>query len=379
MSEVRGNMRRNRIASSRIAVAFAAGGLLLATAACGLAGGDTPPAAGATSPAASTPPPAPSTPAEPAKEPIVLAFGGDTHFHDYLKARLQKPETALGPSAKILRRADLAMVNLETAITEGGKKAPKTYAFRAPASAFAALKAAGVDVTSMANNHGMDYGVSGLRDSLAAIKKTKFPTVGIGMNAAEAYKPYRVTVKGNKIAIVGATQVLDDNLIQEWTATDDKPGLASAKDVPRMVQAVKEAAKGSDLVIVHVHWGQELNPCPLPRQKTLAQELTAAGADIIVGGHAHIPLGGGYMDNGAYIHYGMGNFVFSSARGQSARSGILALKVENGKVTTDKWMPVRIESGIPVPLKGSAAKAEVKRWNDLRECTGLNAEPVAAP
>ncbi len=374
MNKVRGNMRR-----SRIAAAAAAGGMLLASAACGLTGGDTPPAAGATSPAGSTPPAPPPSPSEPAKEPIVLAFAGDSNFEAQLRPRLAKPKTAFGPTAATLRKADLAMVNLETAITEGGTKAPKTYAFRAPASAFTALKAAGVDVTSMANNHGMDYGVSGLRDSMAAIKKSRFPTVGIGMNAAEAYKPYRTTVKGNKIAIVGATQVLDDNLIEAWTATDTKPGLASAKNVPRMVQAVKEAAEGSDLVIVHVHWGQELNPCPLPRQKTLAQELTAAGADIIVGGHAHIPLGGGYMDNGAYIHYGMGNFLFASARGQSARSGILALRVENGKVTKDKWMPVSIQGGVPIPLKGAAAKAEVKRWNGLRECTGLNAKPTAAP
>ncbi|MFV2173948.1 CapA family protein [Actinomadura sp. LOL_016] len=374
MNKVRGNMRR-----SRIAAAAAAGGVLLATAACGLAGGDTPPAAGATSPASSAPPAAPPTPTEPAKEPILLAFGGDTNFEDQLRARLAEPKTAFGPTAKILRKADLAMVNLETAITTRGTKAPKTYAFRAPASAFTALKAAGVDVTSMANNHGMDYGVTGLRDSLAAAKKSRFPTLGIGMNAAQAYKPYRVTVKGNKLAIVGATQVLDDHLIQEWTATDTKPGLASAKVVPRMVQAVKEAAQGSDVVIVHLHWGEELNPCPLPRQKELAQQLTAAGADIIVGGHAHIPLGGGYMDNGAYIHYGMGNFLFASARGQSARSGMLILKVEDGKVTADKWAPVRIEGGVPIPLQGSAAKAEVKRWNDLRECTGLNAKPVAAP
>ncbi|GGV23297.1 capsular polysaccharide biosynthesis protein [Actinomadura cremea] len=374
MNKVRGNMRR-----SRIAAAAAAGGVLLATAACGLAGGDTPPAAGAASPASSAPPAAPPTPTEPAKEPILLAFGGDTNFEAQLRARLAEPETAFGPTAKVLRKADLAMVNLETAITTRGTKAPKTYAFRAPASAFTALKAAGVDVTSMANNHGMDYGVTGLRDSLAAAKKSRFPTLGIGMNAAQAYKPYRVTVKGNKLAIVGATQVLDDHLIQEWTATDTKPGLASAKVVPRMVQAVEEAAKGSDVVIVHLHWGEELNPCPLPRQKELAQQLTAAGADIIVGGHAHIPLGGGYMDNGAYIHYGMGNFLFASARGQSARSGMLILKVEDGKVTADKWAPVRIEGGVPIPLQGSAAKAEVKRWNDLRECTGLNAKPVAAP
>ncbi|MFA1546578.1 CapA family protein [Actinomadura chokoriensis] len=347
-------------------------GVALASAACGgsEAEGTTP--TPATSAAKG---PGGTRPAATAKEPIVLAFGGDTHFEGQLRGRLANPSTALGPVAKQLRAADLAMVNLETAITTGGTQAPgKEFAFRAPATALQALKASGVDVASMANNHGMDFMEGGLRDSLAAIKKTGFPIVGIGKNADAAFQPYRVTVKGNKLAIVGATQVLDDNLIQAWTATDTKGGLASAKDVPRMVQAVKEARKGSDVVIVHLHWGAELQPCPLPRQKELAQQLVEAGADIIVGGHAHIPLGGGYM-NDAYVHYGMSNFVFYSANGQTAKSGVLFLKVENGKVTKDKWSPALISGGIPIPMKGAAAKAELKRWNGLRGCTGLSATP----
>ncbi len=357
------------------AAAAMAGAVALAATGCGGGSGDSE-AKGATPPPATsggTRAPASREPA--ARQSIVLAFGGDTHFEGALRSRLANPATALGPVARQLRAADLAMVNLETAITTGGTPAPgKQFTFRAPATAFTALKAAGVDVTSMANNHGMDYMEEGLRDSLAAIKRSRFPVVGIGRNADEAYRPYRVTVKGNKLAIIGATQVLDDNLIERWTATDAKGGLASAKDVPRMVQAVKEARKGSDVVIVHLHWGQELRSCPLPRQQELAKQLVAAGADIVVGGHAHIPLGGGYM-NGSYVHYGMGNFVFSSASGQTAESGVLFLRVENGKVVKDKWAPARISGGLPIPLKGTAAAAGVKRWNGLRGCTGLQARP----
>ncbi|MEU5877223.1 CapA family protein [Spirillospora sp. NPDC047279] len=362
-------MRRNTMAVTAVA-----GVLALAAGACSSGSGSSE-AEGGTGP--SKPPatgPA-SSPAAPAKQPIIIAFGGDTHFEHNLRARLANPATALGPIARTLRAADLAMVNLETAITTGGTKAPgKEFAFRAPPSAFTALKAAGVDVTSMANNHGMDFMETGLRDSLKAIRATRFPTVGIGRNAAEAYKPYRVTVKGNRLAIVGATQVLDDHLIPAWTATDDKGGLASAKDVPRMVKAVRDARQGSDYVIVHLHWGAELQPCPLPRQQELAKQLIAAGADVVVGGHAHIPLGGGYL-KGKYVHYGLGNFVFSSARGQTANSGVLLLKLDGGKVTASRWRPARISSGLPIPMSGAAATAEVKRWNGLRSCAGLSATP----
>ncbi|MFD0684135.1 CapA family protein [Actinomadura fibrosa] len=359
-----------------VAMAAVAGVAALVAAACG--GSGDPEAKGATSPAATSAPARGGGGTEPstaAKQPIIIAFGGDTHFEGSLRSRLANPRTALGPVAKTLRGADLAMVNLETAITTGGTPAPgKEFTFRAPPSALTALKGAGVDVASMANNHGMDYMEGGLRDSLAAIRKSGFPIVGIGKNADAAYRPYRTTVKGNRIAIVGATQVLDDNLIEAWTATGSKGGLASAKDVPRMVQAVKEARQGSDIVIVHLHWGQELKACPLPRQQELARQLVAAGADIVVGGHAHVPLGGGYM-NGKYVHYGMGNFVFSSANGQTANSGVLLLRVQNGKVTADKWKPARISGGLPIPLTGAAAASEAKRWNGLRACTGLKARP----
>jgi poly-gamma-glutamate capsule biosynthesis protein CapA/YwtB (metallophosphatase superfamily) len=348
-------------------VAFA----LLATA-CG--GGGTE-AQGDTSPSASSAPAKRKAPAAPAKEPIILAFGGDTHFEGQLRPRLSNPRTALGPIARTLRAADFAMVNLETAITTGGTPAPsKQYVFRAPPTAFTALKAAGVDAASMANNHGMDFMESGLRDSLAAIRKTRYPIVGIGRNADEAYKAYRTTIKGNRLAVVGATQVLDDHLIQAWTATDAKGGLASAKEVDRMVQAVRDARKGSDIVVVHLHWGAEMQPCPLPRQQELAEQLIEAGADIIVGGHAHIPLGGGYL-KGKYVHYGLGNFVFYSANGATANSGVLLLKVEGRKVTKAVWKPARISGGLPQLMTRSAATTEYRRWVGLRRCTGLSARP----
>ncbi|GAB3674060.1 hypothetical protein GCM10027589_44020 [Actinocorallia lasiicapitis] len=319
------------------------------------------------------PKPSKSAPAAPetVKEPFVIAFGGDTHFEGNLRARLGLKKDALGPISATLRKADLAVVNLETAITTGGTPAPaKQFTFRAPASAFAALKGSGVDVVTMANNHGMDYMETGLRDSLKAIKRTGFPTVGIGKNADEAYRAWHTTVKGNKVAVIGATQVLDDHLIPAWTATATKGGLASAKVLPPLLKSVQAARATSDVVVVDLHWGQELSACPLPRQQELAGQLIDAGADIVVGSHAHIPLGGGYL-KGRYVHYGLGNFVFSSANGQTANSGVLLLKVDGRKVTKSVWKPARISAGLPYPMKGAAAKAETARWNGLRGCTGL--------
>ncbi|NRQ31381.1 CapA family protein [Nonomuraea sp. NN258] len=313
---------------------------------------------------------------KPERRPYTISFGGDVHFEGMLRGRLANPRTALGPIAQVLKKSDLAMVNLETAITTGGTPAPaKQYTFRAPASALTALKAAGVDVASLANNHGMDYMETGLADSLTTIKKSKFPVVGVGKNAAEAYRPYRTTVNGNRVAIIGATQVLDDHLIQAWTATADKGGLASAKEEAALLRAVRQARKNSDTVIVHLHWGTEMQACPNPAQRSLAPKLVQAGADVVVGGHAHILLGSGYLDN-AYVNYGMGNFVFYSFRpGSTGRTGVLTLTINGRKVLKDSWTPAEIQGGIPIPLTGTAKTQAVKSWQALRGCTGLTARP----
>jgi Bacterial capsule synthesis protein PGA_cap len=314
-------------------------------------------------------------PREPTGEAVTLAFGGDVHFEGAIESRLAaNPATALGPIANVLRRADLAVVNLESAITERGTPAPKDFTFRAPRSALTALKAAGVDVATMANNHGQDFGVVGLRDSMAAARAARFPVVGIGGNADEAYRPYQVTVKGQRIAVIGATQVMDSSLAAAWTAGEGKPGMASAYEEARLLAAVRKARAAADTVVVDLHWGRELVNCPIDRQRALAPKLVAAGADVVVGSHAHVLLGGGYL-RGAYVHYGLGNFVFYSRGGVTAQSGVLLLTTRGRAITRSRWVPATISGGIPIPLTGDAATRAVASWESLRRCTGLSAKP----
>ncbi|GGK80009.1 capsular polysaccharide biosynthesis protein [Planomonospora parontospora subsp. parontospora] len=364
----------NTYTRRRLGVAAAAVVSTLLAAACTAAESAAPDSA-AGKPADRPAEPAEATPT-PERRPYTISFGGDVHFEGVLRTRLNaNPRTALGPIAKVLRKADLAMVNLETAITTGGTPAPgKQYTFRAPASALTALKAAGVDVASMANNHGMDYMESGLADSLAAVRRAKFPVVGVGANEAQAYRPWRTTVNGNRVAIIGATQVLDSEFITAWTAKGNKGGLASAKNEARLIQEVRRARRNSDTVIVHLHWGTELQKCPNEAQRSLAPKLVAAGADVVVGGHAHILLGGGYLRN-AYVNYGMGNFVFYNWGPETGRTGVLTLTIDGRKVLKDQWTPAVIQGGVPVPLTGSARRQALTSWKALRGCTGLAARP----
>ena len=89
----------------------------------------------------------------------------------------------------------------------------------APPEALDAITAAGIDVIGMANNHSLDFGQEGFAQTLAAIGERKAPVIGVGENEAAAYRPWTATVKGNRIAILDATAVMDSNLVASWTAT----------------------------------------------------------------------------------------------------------------------------------------------------------------
>lgn len=313
-----------------------------------------------------TPTPEPDLPSpEPESGEVRIAFGGDVHFAGSSAAALGGD---LGTAFKPLKKADLAVVNLETAITEAGVPEPKEYTFRAPAQALDVLKKAGVDVVTVANNHGMDYGPEGLADTLEAGRRAKLPMIGIGENATQAFEPFRRTVNGVDIAVIGATDVLDNFALTTWTATDDQPGLASAKVPGLLVNAVREAAETSDVVVVVLHWGVEMESCPTARQQELAAELKEAGAQVIVGSHAHV-LEPHVQQGNTAIHYGMGNFVFYASRAESVRSGVYDVVVNQDGVVRTKWRPAQIRSGRPQLLTGSEAKAANKMEDALaRQC-----------
>lgn len=304
---------------------------------------------------------------------MTFAFGGDVHFEGGIRSKLDSdPAGMFSPIAPELSQADIAMVNLETAITEGGSPVPKSYNFRAPARAFEALRVAGVDVLTMANNHGVDYGPGGLADTLAAKAATPLGVVGIGANATEAYAPWKKDVKGQRIAVIGASDVIDDFLITSWTATDTQGGIASAKDVnqQRLVESVRAARPDADTLVVYLHWGAEGTSCPTQRQRDLAHALVDAGADIVVGSHTHRVMTAGRLGP-ALVDYGLGNFVFYNESGASGITGVLTVTATGRDVDAYAWKPARIQGGIPHLLTGAAAAQDIAAFNNRRSCTDL--------
>lgn len=324
-------------------------------------------------PSETTPPSATNPP-----RPLRIAIAGDVHFEGTLRSRLDDPATALAPVTGPLRNADLALVNLETSVGSGGSPDPtKRFTFRAPSTAFEALAQAGVDVATMANNHALDYGRAALGSTFEAIDAAPLAVVGIGRDIDEAFAPALSEIRGTTVATIGATLASTDPTADptgRWAATTDLPGTADAVDPRRLLRAVQEADDDADVVVVYLHWGIQGESCPTGGQRTLAADLVEAGADIIVGSHAHQLQGDVRLGRG-YVAYGLGNYVWYTP---TETTGVLTLTVRpplepagRARVVDRAWASARIGSdGLPRPLRGQAAADFEDDLAALRACAG---------
>ena len=323
------------------------------------------------------------------REPITLSFAGDTHFEAPLNRLLTGPANGVDALTEALSAADFTMINLETAITTGGKPIPgKTYTFRAPPSALTWLQGLGVDAVSLANNHAADYGASGLQDTLAAKANSPIAVIGVGANRAEAFAPVSVEIKGVKIAMITSSQLTEETS-ELYGATNSRPGISTNNTSnDALLAAVAEAKATHDVVVVFLHWGTETMTCPDQRQKATAQALADAGVDAVVGGHAHRVQGSGWSGK-TFVDWGMGNFIWYNFRGASGYTGVLTITVDGGRVadreegkdvgavvTEQRWQPMIIGSnGIPVPATGGNLTMLEQNKAAADKCSGLASTP----
>jgi len=193
----------------------------------------------------------------------------------------------------------------------------------------------------------------------------------IGPDRRAVFTPYRVSVRGTDFAFLTADTSKREGSSDVWSAGPTTPGMAAARTGQhgRLIAAVRAASQRDDIVIVYLHWGENLLACPMPQQQVTAQALAAAGADISVGSHAHVLLGSGWLGN-TYINYGLGNFLWY--HNHHPETGVLRLTVHKGHVVGDSWVPARIQRyGLPLPLSGPDRARAITDWRRLRDCTGL--------
>ncbi|HEX5480066.1 MAG TPA: CapA family protein [Dehalococcoidia bacterium] len=207
---------------------------------------------------------------------------------------------------------DVNIGNLEGPFTERGEPWAKGYNFRTPPQFAPALNAGHIDLVTLANNHIMDYGTTGLADTLDALRAADIQYTGVLEDASAPIRPTVIRLNGMRVAMLGFVTTPDEVggfTISEWAPGADRPGVVIG--TPALVSdAVAAARRDADFVIVLEHAGDEYVSAPNATQRELADAALEAGADAYIGAHAHLPqpveLRGHQL-----VAYGLGNFVFA--------------------------------------------------------------------
>ena len=221
-----------------------------------------------------------------------------------------------GAVRDLISGADIAMANFEN-------PAPNRFTWHTSKTVFTAdptlidgLADAGIDYVSIANNHIGDAGDAGILQTIANLKKRGLKSSGAGKDLAAARKPGILDANGTRVAILAY-----DAIAPGYHAAKGEPG-SSKLTLSNVKAGVKAARKsGADVVIVFPHWGVEYRYSPFANQQRLAHQILDAGADMIIGNHAHYAAA---MEvyKGKPIWYALGNFVFDQTWSEPTMEGI---------------------------------------------------------
>jgi poly-gamma-glutamate synthesis protein (capsule biosynthesis protein) len=245
------------------------------------------------------------------------------------------PGGIFGETAALIREADLAVVNLEGAVSRRGTRAEKTYNFRFDPASVAALKEAGIDAVLQANNHAFDWGREAFLDTLDHLDAAGIGVLGAGRDEAGAAAPFVFSgiPGGAPVRCYGIASFPRER--SGWdgifaAAGVDSPGiLHTGKGGEALLRAALSADQSSGgaenraesgaesgagnaagLRIVFFHGGEEWSSRPGRATRELCANLVRAGADLIIGSHPHIVQGFEWV-GGKPVFWSLGNYVFA--------------------------------------------------------------------
>lgn len=280
------------------------------------------------------------TETEPPPTEITLSFTalGDNLIHSSIyKQAARRAETdpdknydfayAYEGVKDLLDTADITILNQETLIC-GDDYEPTTYpCFNSPTELGYYMNELGIDVFTIANNHTLDKGVSGLTDCLGYYDKNGFVRVGAYLDAEDRSNIRIVERNGLKVSFLCYTESLNGLSLP----SDTQLQIGRTGDLELMKSEVAAAKEISDICIVSLHWGTENSGEVEDYQRSTAKELAEAGADAIIGNHPHVLREAEIIetsDGGQTLcAYSLGNFISAQSVGTNLIGGILNFEI----------------------------------------------------
>ena len=283
------------------------------------------------------------TPQEEAKaDTLRLVFAGDimTHGPQIKAADQGRGNYDFTPSFELVRpmieRADLALANLET--TFGGTPYRGYPMFSSPSSLGSALKEAGFDVLTTANNHSCDRGHYGVVNTIDVLDSLGIRTTGSYRTRAERSQrtPLIIDVRGIKLAVLAYTYGTNGLPIPQ-------PALVDTINLEQISDDLRRAdSLGADYKIVQIHWGNEYEKHPSKRQRELAIALARHGVGAVIGSHPHVVQDSEWIEEeGAkmktFVIYSLGNFISNQTSPAATRGGMLLSLELIRERSTGRW------------------------------------------
>lgn len=247
------------------------------------------------------------------KQNVSIAVTGDVMFARNMPNVLSLDSSPFDGVSDVTSNVDLLIVNFENAATTSGDALKGDVPLKCDPSYVPLLKANNNTVASLANNHAVDYGITGMQDTISYLKDAGITPIGAGENEDEAHKALVQDINGRKITVLN---YMDSDNFAEYSydvmpyANASNPGY-SAYDSEDAAKQIGEN-NDSDLIIAHLHFGNEYSNSPNENQVKIAHELIDCGADVVVGSHPHVTQGI-EMYNGKPIFYSLGNFIFDQS------------------------------------------------------------------
>ncbi|MHB9856854.1 CapA family protein [Streptomyces sp. YIM S03343] len=282
------------------------------------------------------------------------------------------PSWPWGEALRMMEEAapDVRILNLETSVTRSDEFAPgKAVHYRMHPDNLPALAVALPDVCVLANNHVLDFGRSGLTETLDSLARVGLRTAGAGRKASEAYKPAVVTLREGGRVLVFALGEWSSGIPPDWAAADNRSGVAyvpelSASAADATVRAVRRARRTGDLVVVSVHWGSNWGYLVPRDQISFAHALVDGGVDVVHGHSSHhsrpVEL---YRDR--LILHGCGDFIddyegitgYEKYRDDLRLAHFATLEADTGRLLGLRMVPFRVRR-----LRLEPAPAEDRSW-----------------
>jgi poly-gamma-glutamate synthesis protein (capsule biosynthesis protein) len=250
----------------------------------------------------------------------------------------------------LLAQADLVVANLESPVGQGGVPyAEKAVYLRASPSGLALLKALGVGVVTLGNNHILDYGPELMGQTQAGLDALGIKHCGTVEGPGQAQQPALAQARGKRLAFLGYCSVCP----QEFRARGRAPGVAVALP-SEMLPEIRAARRQADFVVVLPHWGQEYHAAN-ELQRKLALGLSHSGADAVVGSHPHVLQ---VLDRLGRMPcaYSMADLIFDLSYPVSQDSALLFIDFLPGQAPQCHAVALDLSSGRPLPLDPASAQ-----------------------